>query len=166
MFSDILEGRNALLDFKNKSRKSQKIGIFPKRLVHGCGQKLVIFPDFYFRENRPEQYVLNQKKVFYDIVHDRNAFLDYKNKKLKKSKNWDFFKGFVHGFGQKLVIFPDFYFLGKIGQKNVFSDILEGRNAFLDLKNKKLKKSKNWDFSKTVSPWFWSKIANFFRFLF
>ena len=110
MFSDILEGRNALLDFKNKSRKSQKIGIFPKRLVHGCGQKLVIFLDFYFRENRLEQYVLNKKKVFYDIVHDRNAFLDYKNKKLKKLKNWDFSKG--------------------------------------------------------VSPWFWSKLGNFFRFLF
>ena len=45
-------------------------------------------------------------------------------------------------------------------------DILEGRNAFLDNKNKKLKKSKNWDFSKGVSQWFWLKIGNFFRFLF
>ena len=45
-------------------------------------------------------------------------------------------------------------------------DILEGRNASLDYKNKKFKKSKNWDFSKAVSPWFWSKIGNFSRFLF
>ena len=44
------------------------------------GQKLVIFPDFYFRENRPEKCVLNQKKVFYDIVHDTNAFLVYKKR--------------------------------------------------------------------------------------
>ena len=50
--------------------------------------------------------------------------------------------------------------------EKVFYDILEGRNAFLDYKNKKLKKSKNWDFSKGVSPWFWSKIGNFSRFLF
>ena len=64
--------------------------------------------------------------MFYDIVGGRNAFLDYKNKKLKKSKNWDFSKGFVRGFGQKLVIFPDFFILGKIGKKNVFYDILEG----------------------------------------
>ena len=71
---------------------------------------MAIFPDFYFRENRPEKCVLNQKKVFYDILDDRNAFLDYKNKKLKKSKNWGFSKGVVHGFGQKLVIFLDFYF--------------------------------------------------------
>ena len=48
--------------------------------------------------------------MFYDILEERNAFLDYKNKKLKKSKNWDFPKGLVHGFGRKLVIFADFYF--------------------------------------------------------
>ena len=66
-------------------------------------------------------------------------------------KNWKFFQIFI---------------LGKIGQKNVFYDILEGRNAFLDYKNEKLKKSKNWDFSKGVSPSFWSKIGNFSRFLF
>ena len=116
---------------------------FCKGVVNGFGQKLVIFPDFYFRENRPEKCVLNQKKVFYDILDDRNAVLDYKNKKLKKSRNWDFSKGLAHGFGQKLVIFPDFSFLGNIGQKNVFSDILEGRNDSLDYKNRKLKKSKN-----------------------
>ena len=32
--------------------------------------------------------------------------------------------------------------------------------------NKKLKKSKKWDFSKGVSLWFWSKIGNFSTFLF
>ena len=48
----------------------------------------------------------------------------------------------------------------------MFYDILEGRNAFQEYKNNKLKKSKNWDFFKRVSPWFWSKIGNFSRFLF
>ena len=48
------------------------------------------FSDFNFRENRPEECVLNQKSVFYDIVERRNAFLNDKNKNLKKSKNWDF----------------------------------------------------------------------------
>ena len=75
-----------------------------------------------------------------------------------------FSKGLAHGFGRKFVIFQIFI-LGKIGQKNVFYDILEERNAFLDYKNK-LKKSKNWDFSKGVSPWFWLKIGNFSKFLF
>ena len=51
--------------------------------------------------------------------------------------------------------------LGNIGQENVFYDILERKNAFLGYKNKKFKKSKNWDFSKGVNPWFWSKIGRF-----
>ena len=76
-----------------------------------------------------------------------------------------FSKGLVHGFGRKLVIFQIFI-LGKKGQKNVVYDIVEERNAFLDYKNKELKKSKYGDFFKGVSPWFWSKIDNFFRFLF
>ena len=54
MFYDILKGRNASLDYINKKLKKSKNWIFPKGLVHGFGQKLVIFPHFYFRENRPE----------------------------------------------------------------------------------------------------------------
>ena len=46
-------------------------------------------------------------------------------------------------------------------QENVFYDILERKNAFLGYKNTKLKKSKNGDFSRGVSPWFWSKIGHF-----
>ena len=58
------------------------------------------------------------------------------------------------------------FILDEIGQENVFYDILEGKNAFLGSKNKKLKKLKNWDFSKGVSPWVWSKIGHFCMFLF
>ena len=59
-----------------------------------------------------------------------------------------------------MAIFPIF-FLGNIGQENVFYDILERKNAFLGYKNKKLKKSKNWHFSKGVNPWFWPKNSHF-----
>ena len=38
--------------------------------------------------------------------------------------------------------------IGKIGQENVFENILARRKAFPDFKNKKLKNWKNWDFSK------------------
>ena len=37
-----------------------------------------------------------------------------------------------------MAIFPIF-FLGNIGQENVFYDILERKNAFLSYKNKKFK---------------------------
>ena len=35
------------------------------------------------------------------------------------------------------------FIFGNEGQENVFNGILEGKNAFLRYKNKKLKKSKN-----------------------
>ena len=52
-------------------------------------------------------------------------------------KNWQYFHLFI---------------LFKIGQENVFYDVLNRKNALLDYKNIKLRKSKNWDFSKEVSP--------------
>ena len=57
--------------------------------------------------------------------------------------------------------FFQLFFLGNIGQENVFYDILERKNAFLGYKNSKFKKLKNLDFCKGVNPWFWSKIGHF-----
>ena len=62
--------------------------------------------------------------------------------------------------------FFQFFFLGNIGQQNVFGDILEPKNAFLGYKKNKFKKSKNWHFSKGVNPWFWSKNGHFSNFFF
>ena len=53
---------------------------------------------------------IGQENVFYDILERKNAFLSYKNKKFKKSKNWKFSKGVTYGFGSKLAIFPPFFF--------------------------------------------------------
>ena len=61
---------------------------------------------------------------------------------------------------QKWPFFQPF-FLGNIGEENVFDDILERKNAFLDYKTEKSKKSKNWHFSQGVNPWFWSKNGHF-----
>ena len=44
------------------------------------GQKMAIFPTF-FLDN------IGQENVFYDILEGKNAFLGYKKKKFKKSKN-------------------------------------------------------------------------------
>ena len=62
--------------------------------------------------------------------------------RTSKSREIDIFpKGLTHGFGLKMTIFPIF-FLGNIRHENVFSDILERKNAFLGYKNKKFTKSK------------------------
>ena len=86
---------------------------------------------------------IGQENVFSEILARQNASLGYKNKKFKKSKNWHFLKGLINDFGPKMAIFPTFFFLGNIGQENVFHQILERRNGFLGYKNKKFKMSEN-----------------------
>ena len=108
---------------------------------------------------------IGQENVFYDILERKNPLLGYKKKKSKNCKIYIFYKGLTHGFGPKMAIFPTF-FLGNIGQENVFYDILERKNAFLGYKNKKSKNSQNWHFSQGVNPWFWSKIGHFCNFFF
>ena len=107
-----------------------------------------------------------QENVLYDILERKNAFLGYKNKMFKKSKNWHFSKGVNPWFWSKNGHFSNFSILGNIGQENVFYDILERKNDFLGCKNKKFKKSKNWHFSKGVNRWFWSKNGHFANFIF
>ena len=81
--------------------------------------------------------------------------------KFKKSKNWDFSKGVIPWFWSKNGHFSIFLFLGNKGLENVSYAILERKNFFQGYKSKKFKKSKSWDFSKGVNPWFWSKIVHF-----
>ena len=107
-----------------------------------------------------------QENVFYDILEQKNAFLGCKNKKWKKSKRRHFPKRVYLWFWSKNVHFSNFFFLGNIGQENVFYDTLEGMNAFLGYKNKNFENSKNWHFFKGVSPWFWFKNVHFFNFFF
>ena len=95
------------------------------------------FFQFFFLGNR------GQENVFYHILERKNACLGYKNKMFKKSKNCIFPKGLSHGFCLKMAIFPTVFFLGNIGQENVFYDILERKNACLGYKNKTFKKLKN-----------------------
>ena len=64
-----------------------------------------------------------------------------------------------------MAIFPTF-FLGNIGQENVFYEILDKKNDFLAYKNKNFKESKNGHFCKGVNPWFWSKNGHFSNFIF
>ena len=113
---------------------------------------------------QPFQGNIGQENIFYDILKRKNAFLGFKNKKFKKSKNWHFSKGVIPWFWSKKYIFQ--LFLSNIGQENVFYDILERKNPFLDYKNKKLKRTKNWRFAKRVNPWFRSKNGHFSNLLF
>ena len=83
-----------------------------------------------------------------------------KTRSSKSQKIDTFPKRLTHGFGQKMAIFQT-SFLGKIGQENVFYDILERKNVFLAQKKNKFKQSKNWHFSKEVNHGFGPKMAIF-----
>ena len=99
-------------------------------------RKMAIFPTFFLG-------TIGQENVFYVILKPKNTVLGYKNKKFKKSKNSHFSKGDNPWFlVQKWPSFQN-YFLGTIGQENVFYDILKRKHTFLGYKNKKFKKSKN-----------------------
>ena len=66
---------------------------------------------------------------------------------------------------QKWPIFQ-LFFLGNLGQENVYYDILERKNAFLGYKNKKFKKSKIDIFQKGLTHGFGPKMADFPTFFF
>ena len=75
---------------------------------------MVTFPTFFLGNTVKEH-------VFYNILERKNAFLGYKNKKFEKSKNWHIYKGDNSWFSSKNGHFSTFFFLGTIGQENVFT---------------------------------------------
>ena len=151
MFYDILERKNAFLGYKNKKFKNSKYWHFPKGVNPWFWCKNRHFSNFFLGN-------IGKEKVFYEILEQKkNAFLGYKNKKLKKSKNWPFSKEVYPWFLVQKWPFFQLFLLGNIGQKNVFYDILQRKHAFLDYNNKKFKRSKNLRFSKGVKSCFWAK---------
>ena len=77
--------------------------IFPKGLVHGSGQKLVIFPDFNFWVNRPEKCVLRYSK------RKKRLSRLYKQE-VGKLEKLDFSKGVSRRFWSKIGNFSRFLF--------------------------------------------------------
>ena len=81
VFYDLLERKNIFLGYLNNKFKKSKNGHFSKRVNPWFWSKNGNFFQFFFLGN------IQQENVFYDIQKRKNAFLGYKNKKFKKSKN-------------------------------------------------------------------------------
>ena len=133
-FTIFQKEKTLLQDMKKRSLKSRKIDIFPKRLTHPFGPKMAIFQLFL-------QAIQDRKMCFDIFQNEKTPFQPIKAKYSKIPKIDIFSKGLTHRFGPKMAIFRSF-FLANIGQENVFYDILERNNAFLDHKNQKIKKTK------------------------
>ena len=134
VFYHILERKNTFLGYKNKKFKKSKNWRFYKE----------VNPCFLSRNGHVSNFLflgnIGQENLFKDILEHKNAFLGYTNNKFKQSKNWYFSKWVNPRFWSKNPNFSNFFFLGNIGQENVFYAILERKNAFLGYKNNKLKK--------------------------
>ena len=104
VFYDILEQKNAFQGYKNKKFQKSKNWHSSKKVNAWFWSKNGHFSNFFFLSN------IGQENVFYDILQRKNAFLGFKNKKFKQSKNWHFLKGLTDGFGPKMGIFPTFFF--------------------------------------------------------
>ena len=68
--------------------------------------------------------------------------------KKKKLKSWDFSKGLSPWVWSKISNFPIFLLFTKSDRKMCLTILWKGKKLFYTIKNKKFKKSKNWDFSK------------------
>ena len=148
VFYDILQRKNGFLGYKNQKFKKWKKSHISKGVNPWFCFKNAHF-SFFFSGN------IGQENIFYDILDRKNAFLGYKNKKLKQSKNWYFSNGFNPWFWSINCHFSNFFLFGNTGQENGFYDILQRKNEFLGYKHNKFKKWKNWHFCKGVYPWFW-----------
>ena len=136
VFYHILERKHAFLGYKNKKFKKSKNLIFPKGLTHGFGPKMPIIPIFSFLGN------MGQENIFYDILfYEKKPFQALKTRSSKRRKIDIFPKGLTYGFNPKIAISPTF-FLGKIGQENVFYEIVERKNTFLGQKTRTSKRRK------------------------
>ena len=96
----------------------------------------------------------SQKQTFFDILdrkEEKRMLFRPQKKSSKKLLKIDIL---VHGFCQKIDVFPHFFFLTKKSQEEIFFDILDRKECFLDLKSEVLTKSKTSKFCKGVSPWF------------
>ena len=134
-FTIFQSGKTAFQAIKNRSSKSGKIDIFPKGLTDGFGPKMAIFPTFFFRQRR-------QENVFYNILEQKNAFLGYKNKKLKQSKIDFFPKGLSHRFRPKIAIFPSFFFQAIQARKMSFMMLQNEKTPFQAIKTRRSKSRK------------------------
>ena len=124
VFYDILERQNALLGYKNEKSKKSKNWHFSKGVDPWFCSKNGHFSNFCFLGN------IGQENVFYDILEQKEAFLGYKNKKLKKSKNGHFSIGVRPWFWSKNGHFSNFFFWAIYARKMSFTIFYSEKTPF------------------------------------
>ena len=122
-------------------------------------QKMRFF-NFFFLGN------IAQENVFYYILERKKAFLGFKNKKFKKSKNCLFFKRVNPWFWSKNGLFSNFFLLSIYGRKTCFTIFQNEKTPFQAIKTRSFKVEKLTFFQKGLTHGFGPKIAIFPTFYF
>ena len=117
-------------------------------------QKWPFYQLFFFRQYRPG-------KCLSWYSREKKRLSRLQKQEVQTVENWHFSKLLNPWFWSNNGHFSNLFFLGNIGQQNVFHNILERKNAFLGYKKKKIKKAKNWHFSKGVNSWLLYKNGRF-----
>ena len=127
VFYDILEQKKPFQAIKTRISKGRQIDIFPKGLTHGCGPKMALVPTFFFK-------AIQARKMSFTIFYIEKTHLQPTKKKFKKTKTDIFPKVLTYGqFWSKNGRFSNFYFLFKIGQENVFYDLVHQKKRLCSL---------------------------------
>ena len=138
---------------KTRSSTSRKNDILSKLLTHGFGTKMTIFPtSFFFRQYKPGKYL-------YHNLERKNAFLGYKNMKLKKSINLHFSKRVNPLFWSKNGHFSNFFFQAIQARKMSFNIFQNEKKAFQAIKTRTSKSRKFDIFPKGLTHAFGLKMA-------
>ena len=120
-----------------QKQEFQKIDIFSKRLTHGFGRRMSIFPSFFFQP-------IQARKMSFTIFQNAKTPFQAIKTRTSKSRKIDILpKGLSHDFSSKMVIFPIFFFYPIQARKKSFTSFQNQKNAFLGYENKNFKKSKN-----------------------
>ena len=138
---------------KTKSSKSGKIDIFPKGLTDGSGANMAIFFNFFF------QAIQARKMSFTKFQNEK---IPYQAKKTRSSKSQQidiFPMGSTHGFGPKMVIFPNLFYQAIQARKMSFTISYNEKTFFQAIKTKNSKSRKLEIFPKGLTHGFGPKMA-------
>ena len=100
---------------------------------------------------------IQARKMCFTIFQNKKTSFQPIRKRSSKSRKIEIFpKGLTHGFSQKWSFFH-LFFLGNIGQENVFYNILERKNAFQPIKTRRSNSRKVEIFPKGLTHGFGQK---------
>ena len=158
VFYDILERKNDFLGNKNKKFKKSKNCHFPKGLTHGFPPKMAILPPFF-------QPIQARKMSVMIFQNEQTPFQAIKTRRVTSRQIDIFPKGLTDGFGQKMAVFPIFFFQSIQARKMSFMIFYNEKTPFQAIKTRSSKSRKIDIFPKGLTHDFGPKMP-FFHFLF